>query len=958
MRGAEADIAVMDESRWSRVSDLFDRLLDGADPDTTLEREPDLLVRETAMSLWHHHQRADAEDYLGAPMGFEVATVFQPGQVLLNRFRIEEMLGSGGMGEVYLAWDERMEDRVALKTISRLLAPSDSIRRRFIAEVQSARHVTHPNVCRIHELFEEGENVFFSMEYVKGVLLSDFISNRQDTKHAGLIARQMAEALHAAHKTGVVHGDFKPANVMIVDGPGRDPRAVIMDFGLARALDRAAGSSEEPLSVQAGTLEYMAPELQDGGTPTIRSDIFAFGKIGSELLPDARIWDECTRPSPEDRPDSLDKIIRRLQPRTRRRYWVAGLVVAAASGARFLTWPPSGPPQVSLPADARILINGFRSLTGLLPATKLARSLVLTALLQSSRIHAIADGDLVPMLKHLKLGAGVPQSPLAGRGLDDVLTELRASFWIDGDLRKVGERYSLDLRLIAATNRQVVAASAFHDEPGVIPLAQNAAIWVRKTAGESRQSMAANPSEAGSYTSAVPEALQSYYDAMEQYALSKMGSAVPLFREAIRLDPGFAQAHAMLGMTLNAADAGEAFREIDVAFRLAEKLPYRERIAIEAHYYTLTGNTSKMIQTAQQSVVDRPDEPRRHVLLGQTLGVSGRLAEAVASFRKAVDLTPDDWMPVQRLVAGLVEAGQHAEALSVFGQALERQIPEKWSDSGAGNWIYNGAGSAYIGLERYSEAIEAFANEPPHSENITDMQAAKVLQGHLEIAIAAIEGLRAGQPNARDTFRGNEFLCGLYFVTDRRASAIQHVREMAALTAYPATAEHFACAASWARRLEDGETLAAVGAKASEIARRWPNARTLAVEQHVSALQMWSRNALESVELPLLESAGAAYSVWALFDLAEFFTQRAEWEKAEEYWKQFESHRGTVIVKGWFPGILVLGWLHRAVAAQARNDRPLAFLSSKKVLDHWSRSNPHLQIVRTAESINFSTRPA
>src|SRR5882724_11724135 len=156
---------MMDRSEWDRIAGLFDRLLASNDPETTAASESDSEIRAAALNLWQHHIRANEENYLDTPIEFEITPLFQAGQILLKRFRIEKMLGSGGMGEVYLAWDQRLDDRVAIKTIARLLTPAPAIRKRFAAEVQSARRVTHPNVCRIHELFDDGEIVFFSMEY-------------------------------------------------------------------------------------------------------------------------------------------------------------------------------------------------------------------------------------------------------------------------------------------------------------------------------------------------------------------------------------------------------------------------------------------------------------------------------------------------------------------------------------------------------------------------------------------------------------------------------------------------------------------------------------------------------------------------------------------------------------------------------------------------------------------------
>ncbi len=243
------------DDHWQRLTDLFDRLLDSDNPQGMLAAEPDPELRSAALNLWRHHVRAGQEDYLAHPVEFEVTPAFQPGQLLLNRFLVDKLLGSGGMGEVYLAWDQRIEGWVAVKTIARLLISSRAIRERFVAEVRSARRVTHANVCRIHDLFEDGETVFFSMEYLEGTLLSDQIAAGPPVPQARAVVLQMAEALHAAHQTGVVHGDFKPANVMVVPPqgpPGAPPRAVIMDFGLARALDRAMAAPEQGLSLRAG----------------------------------------------------------------------------------------------------------------------------------------------------------------------------------------------------------------------------------------------------------------------------------------------------------------------------------------------------------------------------------------------------------------------------------------------------------------------------------------------------------------------------------------------------------------------------------------------------------------------------------------------------------------------------------------------------------------------------------
>ena len=373
----------MEQARWSRVTCIFDRLLDGVDVADAIWSEPDVDIREAALDLWRHHLNAVNEDFLSSPLEFEVTPMFQPRQILVNRFRIERMLGSGGMGEVYLAWQEGVDSPVALKTIARLLAPSEAIRKRFLAEVRNARRVTHPNVCRIHELFAEGETAFFSMEYVEGIPLSE-AAGSLTPRQCLTVAKDMAEALCAAHRKGVIHGDFKPANVMMVGGAESEGlHPMIMDFGLARVVDSAGGSNFAGLSLRAGACEYMAPELLKGEAPSIRSDIFAFGKVGRELLPRERIWDECTRLLPEDRPDSLQqsagasrsvKIAETLADRPRDRGGRSGGICGVAS-RRIRDQDAcelSDRLVVALTADGRELLDRYRERVTALEARMLA----------------------------------------------------------------------------------------------------------------------------------------------------------------------------------------------------------------------------------------------------------------------------------------------------------------------------------------------------------------------------------------------------------------------------------------------------------------------------------------------------------------------------------------------------------------------------------------------------------
>jgi eukaryotic-like serine/threonine-protein kinase len=209
----------------------------------------------------------------------------------LSHYRILSKIGAGGMGEVYLAQDTKLDRRVALKILPADLASNRERMGRFIREAKSAAALNHPNIATVHEIGEsEGVN-FIAMEFIDGVTLRDHI-HRERTELRKLLRylQHAAEGLAKAHAAGIVHRDLKPDNIMIT----RDGHAKILDFGLAKLIEQppipAGDSSEVATAVIPqhstpgaimGTVGYMSPEQAQGKTKEIdqRSDIFSFGCI-------------------------------------------------------------------------------------------------------------------------------------------------------------------------------------------------------------------------------------------------------------------------------------------------------------------------------------------------------------------------------------------------------------------------------------------------------------------------------------------------------------------------------------------------------------------------------------------------------------------------------------------------------------------------------------------------------
>ena len=201
------------------------------------------------------------------------------GTVFAGRYEIIEELGEGGMGKVYRAHDTKLNEEVALKLIKPEIAADKRTVERFHNEIKIARKISHKNVCRTHDLHEEGLTLYLTMEYVRGEDLKSLI-HRTKTLSVGTalaIARQMAEGLAEAHKLGIVHRDLKPGNVMI----DKDGQAKIMDFGVARAM-REKGITGAGAII--GTPEYMSPEQVEGKEADQRADIYALGIILFEMV--------------------------------------------------------------------------------------------------------------------------------------------------------------------------------------------------------------------------------------------------------------------------------------------------------------------------------------------------------------------------------------------------------------------------------------------------------------------------------------------------------------------------------------------------------------------------------------------------------------------------------------------------------------------------------------------------
>ncbi|HET7698805.1 MAG TPA: protein kinase [Vicinamibacterales bacterium] len=625
------------------------------------------------------------------------------GQPFGSRYHIIRVLGAGGMGVVYQAWDSELNVAVAVKVIrpEALGDPAGAaeIERRFKRELVLARNVTHRNVVRIHDLGERDGIKYLTMPFVEGEDLAAALRRRGTlpVPEALHIARQVAAGLAAAHEAGVIHRDLKPENIMLA----ADGTALIMDFGISRSISGTATATA--LGAVVGTLEYMAPEQAQGQPVDPRADIYAFGLMLYDMLtgrqrltrgnPMSEIMSRMQHGPPALRqldpaiPEAVEQIVARsVEPSPDKRYQRTSDLLAAldgltADGHPALTarapsrsllaplalglalvalalagWSMLGSRRPAAPAappkPLSILVANFDNRAGEEQFEGLLEQAMAVGIEGTSFITAFPRRDALRVAREIApdrtLTEDVARLVSTREGIDRIVAGAISS--------PDGRRYRLELKVLDPADARPLMEwnTDVASKAEVLAAVGRGAAQVRSALGDRTASAA----DAETFTAKSIEAAQAYARAQERNWAGDTEAAIAEYEKAIALDPELGRAYSGLAaLHFNAGRREQAIDYYKEAMKHTDRMTERERLRTRGGYYLMIRNSAKANEELQTLVDKYPADTAALANLAVNRVYERRMAEAVELGKRAAGIYPKNVIRRNNVALFMMYAG-------------------------------------------------------------------------------------------------------------------------------------------------------------------------------------------------------------------------------------------------------------------------------------------------------------
>jgi eukaryotic-like serine/threonine-protein kinase len=672
------------------------------DPDQTRPPDPADADRTFAAAAAH----GDVTFAPGGPPP-EASGTLPPGTKLGTRYTILSLLGQGGMGAVYKAYDDELGVAVAIKTILAGEGSDEYTRRdqvsRFKSELLLARQVTHKNVVRIHDLGEFRGLKYITMSYVAGETLTSLVKRvgPLPVPQALALARQIADGMAAAHEVGVVHRDLKPDNVMVTP----DGQALIMDFGIASSSESARDGGQI-----VGTISYMAPEQATGKPVDARADIYAYGLICYDMLLGRERFkgheksiDEL-RTRLEAPPTSLRKlradvplavetiVMRAVQPAPDARFadvaalrdallnltddgelkpievpkkrWpaVAASVLATAIAASAGWWYFT-PPVVVEKAPVSVLVADFENKTGDPVFDGVVEQALGLGIESASFVTRYPRRDALRVAEGIKPGATLDEQTARLVALREGVARV-----LVGSVEPSGSQFRITARVLAGTNdpsiEEAVLSVDAADRNGVLDAVGRLAGDVREALGDENVG-AAQGAAPETFTAASLEAAAAYAKAQELQVAGRVEEAIVQYQETLKLDPELGRAYSGLAAQYtNLARTAEADANYQQALARLDRMTDREKFRTRGSYFLFARKPEQAANEFRGLVKAYPADTSGLSNLALASFYQRDMAQALEQGRRAAAIFPNNVLRQSNVALYAMYAGQFEEAIT------------------------------------------------------------------------------------------------------------------------------------------------------------------------------------------------------------------------------------------------------------------------------------------------------